>query len=43
MTFEVEHRGAETVRTTRVQRAGVSAGESKPTPDLEVMSKEIKW
>jgi hypothetical protein len=32
VTFEVEHRGAETVRTTRIARAGVTEGESKPTP-----------
>lgn len=30
--FEVEHNGAETMRTTRVRRDGVVARESEPTP-----------
>ncbi|HRY04480.1 MAG TPA: hypothetical protein P5256_15220 [Beijerinckiaceae bacterium] len=32
VSFEVQHRGAETVRTTRLERAGVSQRESAPTP-----------
>lgn len=30
--FEVEHRGADTVRTTRVRRGGLVVQESRPTP-----------
>ena len=32
VTFEVGHRGAETIRTTRVMRDGVVKFESRPTP-----------
>jgi hypothetical protein len=31
VTFEVQHRGAETMRTTRVQRAGITERESSAT------------
>ncbi len=32
VTFEVQHRGVETVRTTRLHRAGILQRESTPTP-----------
>jgi hypothetical protein len=32
VTFEVQHRGAETLRTTRIKRSGTIVSESKPTP-----------